>query len=469
MTDVPPPSSAAAARPGAAAGGLRQRIARAAGITVVGQAVAMSLRLGGNLLIARMLAPDAFGLMGVVIVLQVALTMLSDLGVQRSLVQSQRGSEPAFYDTCWSVLLLRGTGLTGLTLLLGIGVSWGQSLAWFPATSIYADTRLPPLILAMSLVPLLQGMRGAGAYQADRRMAVGRLVMVELLSQLVALVVTMSLAWSTRSHWALLAGMLTAAVASRCFEWLLLERLPMRWCWERQALDELRDMARWVMPASVLGLLALHGERLVLAGLLGTHDFGLYSVAFLLAGAVQTVSGLLGLRVVFPTLSEVARERPADLERILSRFQVLFDLLVVTVFTALAIAGPAVVALLYDARYQAAGGMLAILALGGISQRALVIEQCYLALGQANYTAAAQLMRSLVLVPAILVGFRLWGVQGALAGVALAQFAGLPVGYWFKWRHGLLSWRAEAGLLPALVAGGLLGSGVSWLVGQIKG
>ena len=53
-----------------------------------------ALRLASNLLLARWLAPEAFGLIAAVNTLYFGLVMFSDLGIWQSIVRSDRGQHP---------------------------------------------------------------------------------------------------------------------------------------------------------------------------------------------------------------------------------------------------------------------------------------------------------------------------------------------------------------------------------------
>ena len=108
---------------------MKQKVLRAGSWVLLGHALSQALRLATNIVISRLLAPDAFGLMAVVVVLMVALALFSDLGINRSVIQSPRGHEPAFLDTAWSVQVLRGAAMAGVSLLLALGLAlaaWWQ-------------------------------------------------------------------------------------------------------------------------------------------------------------------------------------------------------------------------------------------------------------------------------------------------------------------------------------------------------
>jgi O-antigen/teichoic acid export membrane protein len=204
----------------------------------------------------------------------------------------------------------------------------------------------------------------------------------------------------------------------------------------------------------------------LLGGLIDSHTFGLYAIAFLLINALQNVAHTLCTNVVYPALSEILRERPQQLGTALSRFQWGYDALVTTLAACAITGGPALIGLLYDGRYQDAGWMLSLLAAGAIGLRSMVVEQCYLAIGQPALITLTSGLRLVALALGIVLGHHWFGLQGAIAGIALSPYAAWPLAFWFKARQDAFRWRAEALLLPALALGLLLGWAFSQIVAK---
>jgi hypothetical protein len=76
------------------------RALRGSAITAAAYALAQGLRLVSNLILARLLFPEAFGLMALVAVVLTGLQMLSDTGTAPSIARSTRGDDPDFPGYC---------------------------------------------------------------------------------------------------------------------------------------------------------------------------------------------------------------------------------------------------------------------------------------------------------------------------------------------------------------------------------
>ncbi|MFO1413339.1 MAG: oligosaccharide flippase family protein [Burkholderiales bacterium] len=448
----------------AVAAPLHRRMLHAAGWLVGSSVTSQLLRLASNLVLTRLLLPEAFGLMAAVNAVYFALVMFSDLGVWQSVVRSDRSGDARFLGTAWSVQLGRGVLLAIVVLLLALGLHAAASAGVFEAGTVYADPRLPPMLAVLALAALLQGAESMKLALAQRELAGAQLGRLEIGSQLLAMAVTIALAAATRSPWALLAGTLVATAARTLGGHWLLSGPSARPCWDVPAAREIVGFGKWIFVSSMIGFLAANGEKLLLGGKLATATFGLYAIAATLVAAAAGVYATLNGHVIFASLAHALRGEHAAMVRVYVRVQQIADLFLGFTTGVLFVAGQWVVWLLYDPRYHGAGWMLQWLAFGLVAMRHQVVEQVMFARGAVGWVSAANALRAAALVVCIPAGFALAGERGAVAGVVLAQFAGWPLALAFKRREGLLCWATERWWLPALAAGALAGYGADHLL-----
>lgn len=448
---------------------LRARMLRAAAWLAGSNLSSQLLRLGSNLALTRLLAPEAFGLVAAVNTLYFALVMFSDLGVWQSVVRSERGEDPRFLGTAWSVQLARGALLAAVLLALGGALGLGAARGVFAPGTVYADPRLPAMVALLALGALLQGAESMKLATAQRELRGGALARLELLSQLVAILATIGLAWMTRSVWALLLGSMAATLARTVLSHLALPGRGAPPCWEPGAAREIVGFGKWVFASSVVGFLAANGEKLVLAALLSASAFGVFSIAATLLAAVAGLHGSLAGHVVFASFSQAQRSERADLARLYTRCQQWSDLFLGLAAGGLMTVGPWLVRLLYDPRYHDAGWMLQWLALGLVAMRHQVAEQLMFAQGRAARVSANNLLRGLALVTLIPAGFAASGERGAMLAIVASQFAGWPLCLLYKREQQLWSWASEGWWLPALGLGLGLGALCDAALGVLAG
>jgi O-antigen/teichoic acid export membrane protein len=436
---------------------LRRRSTLAAAWAGSGHVTGQLLRLAANLVLARLLMPEAFGIMSVIAALMAALYLFSDIGTSISVVQSKRGTDEDFLNTAWTLQVIRGVilWLAGSTISLLIGL--GQSLHWFKEGTVYADARLPPLLAVACLATILGGLASINISLAERQMNLKRLTLIELLSQAFGAMVMVVGAWITGSIWFLVIGNLAQGVLRTSLSHAVLHGTRARLRLEGPAVRELLGTAKWILLSSVLGFIAANGDRFLLGGIIDSATMGIYSIALGLAGIVASSISMLYSKVVFPSLSEVVRSHSAELGRVYQKFQAIADIAIGTLAGFLFMMSHLIVDVLYDDRYLLAGHVFAVLCIGSLGERFRVVEQMYLALGRTSLVAYSMAPRVIVLGLGIPLGHASWGLDGALAAIVLSQFSHWPLAIWFRSTLGLNRFMRDGVLLLALGAG--LGAG----------
>lgn len=446
---------------------LSQRLKGAAAWTAAGHVLAQSIKLVSNLLMTYLLVPGDFGLMAIVGVLLVGITFISDVGISQSLISNPRGAEPVFRNTVWTFQVVRGWGTWLLSCVIAAGF-WGMNQAgFFPAGSVYADERLPWVIVGTFSQLAIQGFQSTKVLMTQRNVSAKEMTLLRVYSQLIALIPMCLIGWYFRSVWALVAGGVTAMLVQVILSHTMIKGPRDRLAWNTDVLREVWTFGRWILISSVINFLASCGDRILLGHYVDASTLGLYAIAGLLVAPIQSIYTMMVSSVVFPGISEVQRLRPHDLARTYQRFQRYTDLMAGTGAGLLWIAGPAIVSWLYKDAYQAAGGMLSILAFNLIGLRFYVLEQVYIAKGQTVWMTAANVLRLVALFTLIPVGFHWQGMTGAVIGAACAYFASWPLALYFRHKNGLGDWRADHWLLPAFAGGALAGHAFASLLGML--
>ncbi|MGH8223762.1 MAG: oligosaccharide flippase family protein [Woeseiaceae bacterium] len=442
---------------------LKQRALRAGGWSFAGYGLSQAIRLGGNLVMTRLLAPEMFGVMAMATMVLVILGMISDIGLRHTIIQSRRGDDPAFLDTAWVLQIGRGVALWLLALLLSGALYLANLAGIVPAQSVYAAPELPLVIAVNSLAAVILGFQSTRVATAHRRLEQKRLVQIELAGHLAALATMIALGTATRSIWAIVAGGLIGSLTATVLGHAWLSGHPNRFRWDQTSLHELIRFGKWLFVSSIMTVLAFNGDRLLLGGFVDAKVLGLYAIATLITGAVEGGLGKVFGAISLPALSEVARNEPWRLREVYYRLRIAGDLVLLFMAGLLFATGQLVIDILYDPRYSAAGGMLQVLALSLIGARYAIAYQVYIAVGKPGYLAIINAVRCAALFTLVPVLFYAAGTKGALWGIALHGLAMVPFVHGFNARLGLNDFRRELMVLVALPAGFFCGSATDLL------
>ena len=401
---------------------LRRRVMSASLWTVVITLFSQGIRLVSNLILARLLFPEAFGLMALTNAILQGLEMFSDLGIGPSVIQA-KDPHPRLLDTAWSLHAVRGMGLFVLALLLA-----------YPAALWYGDKRLVFLVAAVGLVSAIRGLSSTRMYTLSKELRLRDIAQVEIASQLVFVLVSSFSAWVWPSVWALVFGGWAGAL-SYCLLTYLVTKAPWpTWCWDRDALRTITRFGRWVLVSTIFTYALGQGDRLILGSFMTFTQLGLYQIANVLARAVTQISSGVASRVLFPLYATVGRETTPELIRRITKLRLATMALLLPPSWVLTCAGDFVVRLLWDDRYQGAGWMVRVLSASTIFA-SLSAGPVYLARGEAWIGFANNVFNACVLIPAMIIGAHFWGTTGLVVAVGATQIPEYLFEIWTQRRY----------------------------------
>jgi O-antigen/teichoic acid export membrane protein len=448
---------------------LKRRSLRSGAWTFAGYGLGTAIRFAGNLVLTRLLAPDMFGLMAIATIVIVGLAMFSDMGLRPMIVRSSRGDDPLFLNTAWVLQIYRGV----LLCLIGLGVSLAPVVAsrigLVPKNSVYADPRLPYVIASVSFTLLIAGFNSTKIHEAYRRVALGRVAVMEITALIVSLLFTCGWIFFDRSIAALIAGNIVAAAARMLLSHVWLPGVANHWQWEKSAFREIFHFGKWMFISSLLSFLVSNGDRLVLGGMVSSTLLGVYMIASMLIGSVEMV--LMGIisGVMYPALSEIVRERPDTLRWNYYRMHAIIAGFSYFCSGVLMICGPPLIGLLYDSRYAQAGWMMQILAANMLIYPLQMAIQSFVALGMPKLQSYIVAIRLAALVMAMPLGFHFFGLAGALWGIVASQYVCLPITVFYSARHELFDLRRELLSLPMVLVGAGVGEILAIIISRFHG
>jgi O-antigen/teichoic acid export membrane protein len=412
----------------------------ALGSHVVGQLI----RFCGNLILTRLLAPEAFGVMLVANVVWVGLTLLTDFGFRQVVIRSPNAANPQFLNTVWTLQILQGLFISALLLAAAGAMHVAGSTGIIPGGRTVASPELPWVIGWLSVVALLSSAESTKMHMASRNLQISRIAVIEIGSQLIALSVTLALAIRTGGVEALVAGACVSTACRTAATHLLLHGHSNRFRFDKAAVQEVVSFGAPIVLTSCLGFLVLNGDKLVLGWVLPAPAMGAYAIAVLLISAFVDACGKLMSQVAFPAINSAVARNPGALRDSYLHVRSRIDTACVAAAGLLGGCGDRIVAILYDSRYAEAGSYLSILALSLLGIRYRLLSQVFLVIGRPRLTLYEQVSQILALVVGIILGFRFFGTTGAVWGVALSYlFAQIWNVALLQPKLGLLSLRLE--------------------------
>lgn len=417
------------------------------------------VRLGSNLIVTRLLEPEMFGVMAVVTIVTIGIAMFTDLGLWAFVVRHKNPNDPHLLDAVWTLQVLRGWGMFSFILAMVLILVVGNYYAPGYFHGIYADSRLPMLVFVAGIGSLISGYASMASPVMHRKVEVGKLELAAFISQLIGTSVMIVWVWLSPSIWALLmAGLIGGAVNTLLSYYFF----PFRhkFVWDKEIIKEVFHFSKWIVIASALTYLFMQGDKLYFAAKIDAATLGVYSIAFMLVATLTSLTEMLASKIVFPVFSSIVHGDRNSLKQKYYKVRLYLDFPIFLIVGLLIALGPAIVNLLYDARYSDAGWMLQILVISVIGNTlSAVSAECLAALSITKVRMWVMLIRTIGLFIGLPLFFNLYGFYGAMWVIALNVWISLPITYWVLAKNAVFSFLKEIRMLPMV--------GIGYAIGEI--
>lgn len=435
-------------------GKLRELALRDTNVVVISVILANLLRALSSVVLTRLLAPEIFGISGVIASVIFAFGMVSDLGFQAFVVRHPDGEKPRFLNTIWTMAVLRSIVLTCALAALAPTVA-----------GLFGKPELTAVIAVAALTFVIEGVASLTLLTALRHRMVLRLSLLELTVLVVQILLSFVLAYLWRTYWAILVSTLVGSAFKTLLSYLLFPDSLRRPAFDRKYIRELWGFARFVTGSSIITLLLLQSDKFTLGRLMSLDDFGFYILASNLATAPLAFTTAYASRVLFPAYSQAWRDGEENLRALFYAKRRLPSLLYSFAAGGLIGSAPLVIEILYDPRYATSAIYLQILAITPLLALASNSgNEALTATGHIKVTFQASLAKLLWFCVTGPAGYALGGVLGLVIAVGLMEIPSVALKWIQMHRLGLLDLRQELLFLAAGGAGIAIGAAGDTLI-----
>ena len=436
--------------------GFKQRVTIASLWVISANILTQFIRFGSNLITTRLLLPEAFGLVAIAQAIIMGLHFFSDIGLNQSLIRSS-SFDPKFINTIWTVRFLQGVAVWLVSILGACFVYILAQNSFFASDSVYADTRLPLIIVVSGFVSVISGFQSTNMLLALRSLNFKKNVLIELLSQAVALFVMITVAYIYHSVWALILGQIVATITLVYLSYAFFEGNRNYFTMDKTQLKEIIHFGKWIFLCSIAAYLFIASDKLILGVLIDKTLLGQYAIATLLIGAIKGLISTPISKLGLPALSEAFRERPESLKSVFYKLRFPIDAISMILAGFLFLSAETIVSILYNDRYQSVGWMLSVFAIGLIEFRYKLNGECYMAMGKPKLTTMLIFFDLVVLYIGMYLLYHFFGFVGLVWIVACTSLSTIPLNLYFMKKNNLLDWKKEAITLPFIFVGFLFG------------
>ncbi|MWG33200.1 lipopolysaccharide biosynthesis protein [Halomarina oriensis] len=261
-----------------------------------------ALQLVMLVILARLLSPEEFGLMGIALLVIAGLTRFSQLGLDEALIQRSEAVVDDYFGTVWVLQLLRGL------LIAGIAVVAAPFIAEFFRED---PGKVVPLIYLIALGPIARGLQNPAIVYFQKDLQFHKQFGLVVARTGTRVVVSIGYAvFVAETAYALAVGYVAGYTAQLVVSYLVADRL-FRPSFEMGKARELVSYGKWLMGAGMLSYLYGEGDDVLVGRWLGTQALGYYQLAYRLSNAPATEVAQTISQVVMPAYSKIQDDIPA--------------------------------------------------------------------------------------------------------------------------------------------------------------
>ncbi len=271
---------------------LKGRSLRGGAITVLASVAGFVISMGGTAVLARLLAPSDFGLMGMIMVVVGFIVLFKDMGLTMATVQQEHITHEQISTLFWINLLIS-------VMVAGVTLASAPLIAWF-----YGEPQLLWMTMAGAPGQIISGLALQHQALLRRQMKFTTLAAIGLIGQLGALTVSITLAWRGYGVWALVAQPIANACFTLVSAWMLCSWRPGKMVRG----SGVRPMLRFggnLTGANFVNYIVRNCDNILLGKFAGADALGLYQKSYsILMLPIRQINGPI-TSVAVPGLSRL--------------------------------------------------------------------------------------------------------------------------------------------------------------------
>jgi PST family polysaccharide transporter len=364
------------------------------------------LRVGILAIMARLLTHEDFGLANLALTIVGFAGFLSQLGLDRALIQRPELTD-AHLRTASTIFTLTGIVLAALIFALAPQIA-----------SFFRNEALTPIVRVVAIAFPLQGIVIVPAALLERELEFRRVASIGVITYIIGYaVVGIGLALMGFGVWALIAAGLVQGVLLAI--WLIaVQPFPKRPLLDGQAFRDLVHYGGGHTMARLLYQTGGQADNIIVGRSLSVEALGVYGRAYQLLVAPADFASSVVNKVLFPSLAKVQNDRTL-LARTHRRGTATIALAYLPLSAMLIVLAPELVLVLLGPQWQDAVLPFQILATGMLFRADKINHAVVNATGAVYQRAWREGIFALMVIVGSLIGVR-WGLAGVAAGVLIA-------------------------------------------------
>ncbi|WP_148415067.1 lipopolysaccharide biosynthesis protein [Haloferax sp. KTX1] len=375
------------------------------------------LQLIKIIVLARLLSPAAFGLLGIGLVTLAAFEQFSRLGLDQALIQHKDENVDGYLNTVWVMKIIRGFTIASIAYILAPFIS-----------DVFNEPQAKSLIRVLSISPLILGMQNPGVVYFRKDLDFHKEFAYQIVARLVDAVIAIAFAVVFRNVWALAAGLVASNVSKTIISYVIHNYRP-DLTFNVEYAKEMFGFGKWLLASSILIFLYGQGDDAFVGWFFGATTLGVYQIAYRFSNAPATEITHVISRVTFPAYSKVQDDKNR-LRAGYYRAVQLSSLIAFPMVGGIIAIAPIFVTTVLGDRWTSAIPLIQLLAFwGGIRAIGANIGPVLKAVGRPDFDTKIQIIKVIFILIFIYPAAEIYGTNGVIYVLIGSALLTMPVLY----------------------------------------
>jgi len=361
-----------------------------------------------SVILTRLLSPQDFGLLGMVLVFTNFASVFADMGFGVALVQKLDVTQHHKNAVFWISIVIGAV----LTLIMAAAAPY--------IASFYNVPEVQPLAVAISLIFFINAFATVKVALLQKAMDFRKIAAAQLTSTVISGLVALYLAFSGFGVWSLVAMYIASAIVNVAVLWTITPWRPdfsLQW----HALKDLTKFTLNLLGFSVFNYWTRNGDNLLVGRFVGSAALGIYARSYqILLLPVSQVSGVI-TNVMFPAFSAIQK----DVERVKDMYLKSISIISLVTFPltlGLLVVSQSFVLALFGDKWAEMIPILQVFCLLGLIQSiGTTVGWIYQSQGRTDIMFRWGLVSGSIFIISFIVGLR-WGALGVAVAYTVANF-----------------------------------------------
>ncbi len=433
---------------------LKQKAISGVAWSSVQKFIGTALTFFSGIILARLLTPYDYGCVGMLSIFITLASTFIDGGFGSALIQKKRPTQQDY-----STIFFWNMGISSLIYII-LFVSAPAIARFYKIPLLSSVLRVEGLVLIINAFNIIQ------SNQLRKKLDFKAISLVTLITSIIALGVTILMAYKGYGVWSLVAQYLISAIVPTIVFWFYLKWRP-SWVFSWQSFKELFSFGIYIFLTNTINTLGQKIQGLLIGKMYNPTVMGYYSKAEGTESLASTSISSVMTQVTYPLYAEVQDDKVA-LSNMIRRLTMTLAYVTFPMMFILMLCAKPIFVLLFSDRWLQSVPYFQVLCFAGLAGCLQAVNlQAISAIGKSKTMFVWTLLKRAVGIAAVVVGLLFFGMKGLLIGVI--------VNYWFSYfvnislvsKHvGYKFWRQIADLLPVTITS-LIAAIVSLGVGYL--